>query len=217
MSRIRVLVVDDHDIVRYGIVSALSLSEGIDVVAQAATGVAALSECERLQPDVVLMDISMPDQSGMEACERILQTFPETRILFLTMHQSPEYLNQALKAGACGYLLKTAGVPEIVSAIQEAHAGNRVFSEPMEKLMAQQYAHMTVQTGHRESVDPLRLTRRELQILRHIVDGDTSQRIGEILHISPRTVEAHRANLMQKLGLRNTAALVKFAVASGLA
>lgn len=216
MSRIRVLVVDDHDIVRYGIVSALRLSDRIDVVAQAATAVEALTEYERLRPDVVLMDISMPDLSGIEVCERIRHRFPETRVLFLTMHQSPEYVNQALKAGACGYLLKTAGVPEIVSAIEEAHAGNRVFSEPVEKLMAQQYARVAVQTGNREAIEPLRLTRRELEILRHIVDGDTSQRIADILHISPRTVEAHRANLMQKLGLKNTAALVKFAIASGL-
>jgi DNA-binding NarL/FixJ family response regulator len=216
MSRIRVLVVDDHDIVRYGIVSALRMSDRIDVVAQAATAVEALTEYERLRPDVVLMDISMPDLSGIEVCERIRHRFPETRVLFLTMHQSPEYVNQALKAGACGYLLKTAGVPEIVSAIEEAHAGNRVFSEPVEKLMAQQYARVAVQTGNREAIEPLRLTRRELEILRHIVDGDTSQRIADILHISPRTVEAHRANLMQKLGLKNTAALVKFAIASGL-
>jgi DNA-binding NarL/FixJ family response regulator len=216
MSRIRVLVVDDHDIVRYGIVSALRLSDRVDVVAQAATAVEALTEYERLRPDVVLMDISMPDLSGIEVCERIRHRFPETRVLFLTMHQSPEYVNQALKAGACGYLLKTAGVPEIVSAIEEAHAGNRVFSEPVEKLMAQQYARVAVQTGNREAIEPLRLTRRELEILRHIVDGDTSQRIADILHISPRTVEAHRANLMQKLGLKNTAALVKFAIASGL-
>jgi DNA-binding NarL/FixJ family response regulator len=216
MSRIRVLVVDDHDIVRYGIVSALRMSDRIDVVAQAATAVEALTEYERLRPDVVLMDISMPDLSGIEVCERIRHRFPETRVHFLTMHQSPEYVNQALKAGACGYLLKTAGVPEIVSAIEEAHAGNRVFSEPVEKLMAQQYARVAVQTGNREAIEPLRLTRRELEILRHIVDGDTSQRIADILHISPRTVEAHRANLMQKLGLKNTAALVKFAIASGL-
>lgn len=107
MSRIRVLVVDDHDIVRYGIVSALRLSDRVDVVAQAATAVEALTEYERLRPDVVLMDISMPDLSGIEVCERIRHRFPETRVLFLTMHQSPEYVNQALKAGACGYLLKT--------------------------------------------------------------------------------------------------------------
>jgi len=216
MIRIRVQVVDDHDIVRYGIVSALRLSDRIDVVAQAATAAEALTECERLRPDVVLMDISMPDLSGIEVCERIRTRFPDTRVLFLTMHQSPEYVNQALKSGACGYLLKTAGVPEIVTAIQEAFAGNHVFSEPVEKLMAQQYARVAVQGGSRESNEPMRLTRRELEILRHIVDGDTSQRIADILHISPRTVEAHRANLMQKLGLRNTAALVKFAIASGL-
>lgn len=216
MSRIRVMVVDDHDIVRYGLVSALRMSDRIDVVAEAGTGSDALDRYARFSPDVVLMDISMPEMSGIEVCERIRSEHEDPRVLFLTMHQSPEYLNQALKAGACGYLLKTASVPEIVSAIESAHAGERVFSEPVEKLMAQQYVRHATQAQGRGSEEPLKLTRRELEILRHIVDGSTSLHIADLLHISPRTVEAHRANLMQKLGFKNTAALVKHAVANGL-
>lgn len=216
MSRIRVLVVDDHDIVRYGIVSALALSGRIDVVGEASNGPKALELYRDVRPDVVLMDISMPDMSGLDVCERIREEDAAARVLFLTMHQSPEYLNQALRAGAVGYLLKTSGVSEILAAIEDAHAGKTVFSEPVEKMMAEQYVRNATMAPILPSEDTLRLTRRELEILRHIVDGGTSQQIAEVLHISPRTVEAHRANLMQKLGLKNTAALVKYAVAKGL-
>lgn len=216
MSSIRVVVVDDHDIVRFGIVTALRMSDRIDVVGEASDGTEALNLYDRLKPDVMLMDISMPDINGLEACVRILQQDAKARILILTMHQSPEYLNQALKAGACGYLLKTASAPEIVAAIDHAYAGRSVFSEPVEKMMAEQYVRHATSASIRGAEEPLRLTRRELEILRHIVDGGTSQQIAETLHISPRTVEAHRANLMQKLGLKNTAALVKYAVANQL-
>lgn len=216
MNRIRVVIADDHDIVRFGIVTVLNASPAIEVVAEVTNGEEALEAYTRLQPDVCLLDISMPGMSGIETATEIRKRHPNAVILILTMHQNEEYLNQALKAGASGYILKQSSIKELVSAIQDVHHGRTVFSDPIAKLMAEQYVRQAV-SGHESSdIVAIRLTRREKEITKLIVDGKTSQEIADVLFISPRTVEAHRANLMQKLGLKNTAALVKFAVANGL-
>jgi len=216
MSKIRVLIADDHDIVRFGIVTVLNASDLIEVVGEVSNGDEALESYSRLLPDVCLLDISMPKMSGIESTIAIRKEHPEAVILILTMHQNEEYLNQALKAGAAGYLLKQSSIKELVAAIDDVHQGRTVFSEPIAKLMADQYVRHAISGIDSISEDAIRLTRREKEITKLIVDGKTSQEIADILFISPRTVEAHRANLMQKLGLKNTAALVKFAVANGM-
>ena len=216
MNRIRVLIADDHDIVRFGIVTVLNASPLIEVVAEVTNGEEALDAYSTLRPDVCLLDISMPGMSGIETATEIRKQHPSAVILILTMHQNEEYLNQALKAGASGYILKQSSIKELVSAIRDVHQGRTVFSEPIAKMMADQYVRHAV-SGYDTSVDDaIRLTRREKEITKLIVDGKTSLEIADVLFISPRTVEAHRANLMQKLGLKNTAALVRFAVANGL-
>jgi DNA-binding NarL/FixJ family response regulator len=216
MSKIRVLIADDHDIVRFGIVTVLNASQRIEVVGEVANGEEALESYARLLPDVCLLDISMPKMSGIESTIAIRREHPNAVILILTMHQNEEYLNQALKAGAAGYILKQSSIKELVAAIDDVHQGRTVFSEPIAKLMADQYVRHAISGIDSISEDAIRLTRREKEITKLIVDGKTSQEIADILFISPRTVEAHRANLMQKLGLKNTAALVKFAVANGM-
>jgi DNA-binding NarL/FixJ family response regulator len=216
MSKIRVLIADDHDIVRFGIVTVLNASERIEVVGEVANGEEALESYARLLPDVCLLDISMPKMSGIESTIAIRREYPNAVILILTMHQNEEYLNQALKAGAAGFILKQSSIKELVAAIDDVHQGRTVFSEPIAKLMADQYVRHAISGIDSISEDAIRLTRREKEITKLIVDGKTSQEIADILFISPRTVEAHRANLMQKLGLKNTAALVKFAVANGM-
>jgi DNA-binding NarL/FixJ family response regulator len=216
MRKIRVLIADDHDIVRFGIVTVLNASDLIEVVGEVSNGDEALESYSRLLPDVCLLDISMPKMSGIESTIAIRKEHPEAVILILTMHQNEEYLNQALKAGAAGYLLKQSSIKELVAAIDDVHQGRTVFSEPIAKLMADQYVRHAISGIDSISEDAIRLTRREKEITKLIVDGKTSQEIADILFISPRTVEAHRANLMQKLGLKNTAALVKFAVANGM-
>jgi DNA-binding NarL/FixJ family response regulator len=216
MSKIRVLIADDHDIVRFGIVTVLNASERIEVVGEVANGEEALESYARLLPDVCLLDISMPKMSGIESTIAIRREHPNAVILILTMHQNEEYLNQALKAGAAGFILKQSSIKELVAAIDDVHQGRTVFSEPIAKLMADQYVRHAISGIDSISEDAIRLTRREKEITKLIVDGKTSQEIADILFISPRTVEAHRANLMQKLGLKNTAALVKFAVANGM-
>lgn len=216
MSKIRVLIADDHDIVRFGIVTVLNSSDLIEVVGEVANGEDALNAYSSVVPDVCLLDISMPGISGIETATAIRKRFPTAVILILTMHQNEEYLNQALKAGAAGFILKQSSIRELVSAICDVHEGRTVFSEPIAKLMADQYVRQAVSGTDLLAEGNIRLTRREKEITKLIVDGKTSQEIADILFISPRTVEAHRANLMQKLGLKNTAALVKFAVANGL-
>lgn len=216
MNKIRVLIADDHDIVRFGIVTVLNASPWVEVVGEVTNGEEALAAFATLNPDVCMLDISMPGMSGIETATAIRKQHPDAVILILTMHQNEEYLNQALKAGAAGYILKQSSIRELVSAIRDVHQGRTVFSEPIAKLMADQYVKQAV-FGTDLTVDSaIRLTRREKEITKLIVDGKTSQEIADVLFISPRTVEAHRANLMQKLGLKNTAALVRFAVANGL-
>lgn len=216
MSKIRVLIADDHDIVRFGIVTVLNASTEIDVVGEVANGEDALRTYADVLPDVCLLDISMPGMTGIETATAIRKKHPEAKILILTMHQDEEYLNQALKAGASGYILKQSSIRELVSAIKEVHFGRTVFSEPIAKLMADQYVRQAVAGPAAAKDESIHLTRREKEITKLIVDGKTSLEIADVLFISPRTVEAHRANLMQKLGLKNTAALVRYAVANGL-
>jgi two-component system response regulator NreC len=216
MNRIRVLIADDHDIVRFGIVTVLNASPLIEVVAEVTNGEEALEAYSSLKPDVCMLDISMPGMSGIETATEIRKHHPNAVILILTMHQNEEYLNQALKAGASGYILKQSSIKELVSAIRDVHQGRTVFSDPIAKMMADQYVRHAVSGHDLSEDDAIRLTRREKEITKLIVDGKTSQEIADVLFISPRTVEAHRANLMQKLGLKNTAALVRYAVANGL-
>lgn len=216
MSKIRVLIADDHDIVRFGIVTVLNASTQVDVVGEVANGEEALQAFTSIRPDVCLLDISMPGMSGIETATEIRKQHPDAAILILTMHENEEYLNQAIKAGASGYILKQSSIKELVAAIQEVHNGKTVFSEPIAKLMADQYVRQAISGHSSKQSDAIRLTRREKEITKLIADGKTSQEIADVLFISPRTVEAHRANLMQKLGLKNTAALVRYAVANGL-
>lgn len=216
MKKIRVLIADDHDIVRFGIVTVLNASELIEVVGEVTNGEEALESFSALIPDVCLLDISMPKMSGIETAIAIRKKYPKAVILILTMHQNEEYLNQALKAGAAGYILKQSSIKELVSAIRDVHEGHSVFSDPIARLMADQYVRQAVSGKESHDDEEIRLTRREKEITKLIVDGKTSQEIADVLFISPRTVEAHRANLMQKLGLKNTAALVRYAVSHGL-
>lgn len=206
------LVADDHDIVRYGICSALKSSADVEVVGEASTGKQAADQYETLKPDVVLLDISMPDMNGIEATREIIKKSPGAQVLILTMHLNEEYLNQVLNAGALGYLLKNADIEEMLSGIRMVAKGKQVFSSEIARLMTEKYIR-TAQDGYDgTSVNIPRLTRREKEILQKIAEGKTSQEIADILFISPRTVDTHRANLIQKLGVKNSAGLVRYAI-----
>lgn len=216
MNKIRVLVVDDHDIVRYGICSVLKSSPDIEVVGEASNGVEAVKNFELLKPDVILLDISMPEMNGIETTRTIIRSNPKAKILILTMHLNEEYLNQVLNAGATGYILKNTEIGEMLSGIRSVAKGQQIFSTPISKLMTDKYVR-SVQYGNesKESSSPS-LTRRESEILQKIADGKTSQEIADLLFISPRTVDTHRANLIQKLGVKNSAGLVRYAIENQL-
>lgn len=214
MEHIRVLLADDHDIVRFGISSVLQTAKDIEVVAEAASGAQTLERYKQVQPDVSIIDISMPQMSGIETSSRILEYDPEAKILILTMHMNENYLNQVLRVGALGYLLKNSAKDELLDGVRKVASGQTVFSESVSQLMTERYVNQTRRNdeGGGSSVN---LTTREKEILKLIADGLTSQEIADKLFISVRTVDTHRANLMQKLKIKNTAALVRYAFEHG--
>lgn len=212
MGKIRVLVADDHEIVRFGICSVIDSSPDLKVIGESKTGTETIESFRKLKPDVVLMDVSMPEKNGIEITREILKLDSKARILILTMHLNEEYLNQALNAGALGYLLKNSDIAELLDGVRTVAEGKQVFSAQISRIMTDRYVKSA---QHKESDDVTEsphLTRREKEILVQITEGKTSQEIADQLFISPRTVDTHRANLIQKLGVKNVTGLVRYAI-----
>ena len=228
---IRVLLADDHDILRQGLKLLLGLQPEIEVVGEARTGREAVEMAQTLKPDVVVMDISMADMDGLEACKHIRRQESSTQVLILTMHESEEYFLQALRAGAAGYLVKKAAPTDLHMAISAvAHGGAFLYPGLAKALIRAYVAQPTVivnspSTIH-QSEQSLRseklaqelrvLSPRELEVLTLVADGRTNQEIADKLVISIKTVQAHRANVMEKLGLQDITHLVRFAIRHGL-
>ncbi|WP_297163559.1 response regulator transcription factor [Thermogemmatispora sp.] len=233
---INLVLADDHDILRQGLKLLLTLQPEIRIVGEAKTGTGAVEMARQLRPDIVVMDITMPEMDGLEACRRIRSEQPETQVLILTMHDSEEYFLQALRAGASGYLVKKAAPAELHSAVR-ALADNGAFLYPglarslirvyLEHCMAQQESQPSEnsQSAHKGQsssemarlTDELRvLSPRELEVLTLVAEGYTSQEIANRLVLSVKTVQAHRANIMEKLGLHDIPHLVRFAIRHGL-
>jgi DNA-binding NarL/FixJ family response regulator len=207
---IRVLIVDDHAVVRSGIRLLLSQEADIEPVGEAGTGREAIFEARSLKPDVVLMDLVMPDQSGLEALPTLLHENPETKVLLLSMQDDPRYVREAFAAGASGYVLKEAADAEVVAAVREVARGGRYVNPELgARLVAADAA-----ASKRAEQDPL--SDREREVLRLLALGHTNQEIAKKLFISVRTAETHRAHIMQKLGLQSRAELVRHALAQGL-
>ncbi|MGM0587659.1 MAG: response regulator [Bacteroidota bacterium] len=211
-STIRVLVADDHEIVRYGICSSLRECDSISVVAEASSGQEALEAYQAERPDVAVIDISMPQKDGISTTQSILEYDPDARILILTMYADEDYINRGLQAGALGYVLKNTNRDTLQEAIETIAQGDSFFSSDVSTMMAKNYARLK----RNNNEDQPDLTKRESEILKLIADGFTSQQIADHLHISPRTVDTHRSNLMQKLKVKNTAALVRYAITHDL-
>ncbi len=213
MPKIRVLVVDDHAIVRDGICALLALCGDIEVVGEASNGSEALTKVTELQPDVAIMDISMPLMDGLEATRRIHKEFPRTRVLVLTQHDDKEYVFPIIEAGASGFISKVAASSELVVGIRSVSRGDSYLSPTVARLLVEGYQRGDVQIGH----DPYeQLTVRERDVLKLVVEGHTTREIADTLIVSPKTVEGHKTSLMAKLGIHNRIDLVKYALHKGI-
>jgi DNA-binding NarL/FixJ family response regulator len=212
--KIRILLADDHTILRAGLKMMLNAQSDMEVVGEAQDGQQAVQEAQRLQPDVVLMDITMPDMNGIEATRHIKRILPDIRILVLTMHEHDEYVFQALRAGASGYMLKEAADTELITAIHVIKSGQFYLSPTAQSVVVGDYLQR-VRTGEeRDSYSSL--TEREREILKLVAEGHTNNQIAERLVISPKTVDTHRTHIMDKLNLHSRAELVKYAMRRGL-
>ncbi len=209
--KIRVLVVDDHTIVRDGICALLALAGDIEVVGEAANGSEALKMVAGLHPDVVLMDVAMPVMDGLEATRRIRKEFPQTKILVLTQYDDKEYVFPVIEAGAFGFISKAAAASELTSGIRSVYRGDSYLSPSIAKLFVEDYQRRG------QVNDPFeQLTERERDVLKLAAEGHTTKEIARILTVSPKTVEGHKTNLMAKLGIHNRTELIKYALRKGI-
>lgn len=212
MSLIRVLIADDHTMVRESLVSVLNASGACQVVAEAADGVMAVEKALESQPDVAIIDISMPRLSGVEVVRRLHVELPATRVLVLTMHEEEEYVVHAVRAGAAGYLLKDSAASELIQAVRNLHAGRGHFGAAAARVLAEQ-----VHKPGADLDDPYgNLTAREREVFHLMIEGQSSKEIARKLVISAKTVENHRAHVLEKLKARNTADVVRYAMRKGL-
>jgi DNA-binding NarL/FixJ family response regulator len=212
MTVIRVMVADDHNLVRAGLRALLQSLEGVQVVAEASDGRAALSLAATHQPDVVLMDISMPELNGLEATAQIASDFPTTRVIVLSMHTNEEYVLRALRAGAAGYLIKDSGMAELETAVRAVARGEVYLSPAVSKPVVEEYLRRV--GGQAGPLD--QLTPRQREVLQLLAEGHSTHTIAQKLSISGKTVEAHRAQIMARLGIHDLAGLVRYAVRTGL-
>ena len=215
MSRIRVLIVDDHAVLRAGLRMLMGGQPDMEVVGEAADGEEAVRQIPDTRPDVVLMDITMPGIGGIKAIEKIRRARPETRILVLTMHDVPAYLRSVLAAGASGYVVKRAADTELLSAIRGVHRGRTVLDPALATRVVQGGLRRRSPAGQAAGPASV-LSQREREVLELVAQGFTNQQIADRLGLSVKTVETYRSRLVEKLGLRSRAELVRYALDSGL-
>lgn len=210
---IKILIADDHTIVRSGIRLLLETEPGIDVIGEALNGLQAVRLAEELKPDLILMDIAMPEMDGLEATRLIKERFPAINILILTMHRSDEYFFELLKAGASGYILKTADTDELIQAVHATARGDVFLHPSMAKKLLGVYLAQNDET-QAEKENPL--SAREKETLLLLAQGYSNKEIAEKLVVSPSTVNTHRSNLMSKLGLNSRRELIQYARQRGM-
>lgn len=212
MNKIKVLIADDHAILREGIIALLNRYDDIEVVGEAEDGKQAIERARDLEPDIILMDIAMPGLGGLEATLELRKSSPRTKILVLTQYDNKEYVFRFLKAGASGYVLKKAVGTELVAAIRAVHSGGSFLYPSVAATVVEDYVH-----GANKAQDPYdSLTDREKQVLKLVAEGFSNKEIADLLCISVKTVMAHRANLMEKLAIHSRTDLIKYALRKGL-
>lgn len=214
MAKIRVLIVDDHTLFRESLRSLLQSGNNIEVVGDAGDGLEAITEAAQLRPDVVLMDIAMPNINGLQATRRIKRGNPSIKVLALTMYETDQHIREMLRAGASGYIPKRAPAKELISAIQAVYQGDAFLCPSTAKKVIDGYLEQ-IKIESKESKRE-HLTARELEILCLIAEGKTNKEVAELLSVSLHTVQTHRLNLMKKLGVHNRTELVRYAIREGL-
>ena len=214
MDKIKVFIAEDHTIVRKGLRLLLEGQPDIEVIGEAENGREAIEQVEALLPDVVLMDITMPELNGIEATLRIKKSQPEIKVLALTMHTNEEYIYQLLNAGASGYLDKNTAPIELLTAIKAIHRGDSFLSPAISKTLIDVYLRQAEEPQPEDSYQ--NLTSREREVLQLLTEGCAYKEIAEKLHISIKTVGVHRNNIMEKLNIENTIELIKYAIRKGI-
>jgi DNA-binding NarL/FixJ family response regulator len=216
MESIKVILVDDHQLVRDGIRSLIKDAKNIEVIEEASDGYELLEKLKLTKPDIIVLDISMPRLSGIETTKKITDEFPDVKVLVLSMFTSEEYIFNAIKAGAKGYLPKNTSKKELLEAIYSINAGNEYFSDSISNIILKSYIKKTKTnddySGKKQNV----LSSRELEVLTLFAEGNTNQEMAEKLFLSIRTVESHKNHIMQKLELKTTVDLVKFAIKNNI-
>jgi len=212
------MIVDDHNLVRAGFISLLKNLSGIQVVAEAGEGYEALRLIKEKKPDIVLLDISMPGLNGLEVADRVNKEFPEVRIIFLSMYLNEEYVMQAIRSGAAGYLLKDSKTEELELAVRSVARGETYLSPPVSKQVIEDYINRLDKTRpvKHESGGYERLTPRQIEVVQLITEGCTTKEIAYRLNVSIKTVDAHRTQIMQRLDIHDIAGLVRYAIRMGI-
>lgn len=213
MKEIRLLLVDDHAVVRTGLRMLLESQPNLSIIGEADTGSQAIAMAERLQPDIVIMDITLPDISGIEATRLLKQQMPDTAVIALTIHEDEQYFFEMLQAGASAYVPKRAAPEDLIAAIESVHRGEVYIYPSLAKLLVSDFLNRSAETS---AIQMDGLTVREREVLAVLADGKSNEEIAEMLSISKHTVARHRENLMRKLGLHNRGELVKYAIRKGL-
>lgn len=211
--KIRILLADDHPVVLSGVKNSLGARKNIEVVGEAANGKEALAKSRLLSPDIVLMDINMPEMSGLEATKQLLKAMPQVKVLAFTMHDDKEYILEILRSGARGYVLKDSSPEELVRAIETIQTGHAFFSPTVSSVLLEQYVAESEGTLRKHTGG---LSGREEEVLALLAEGCSNKEIAGKLFLSSRTVETHRKRIMEKLDLHSVAELTRFAIANGL-
>jgi DNA-binding NarL/FixJ family response regulator len=210
---IRLIVADDHEIVRKGIIAAFAPDKDIEVVGQAENGNQAVELCQRLQPDIAILDIAMPEMNGTIATRLIREICPETRVIIMSMHFEDDTIIEALRSGASAYVFKGDNLSELTGAIKAVNEGNNYLSPKVSSMVVRK---LLERKGARVELSVDMLTTRELEVLQLTAEGRTAKEIGILLNISPKTVDNHKANIMKKLDIHDIPSLVRFAIKAGI-